>query len=510
MVTAIPTLFVGLFAGVSSWIASTASTYPELLKASDILRGILVLMIPFGFQLFGNETGMVIMYVLLFFAATESRSSSTRPRRAAPRGGVRGGAGLRELVPVHRLVRLHRRRLRPRRPPRRNALHLPFFIDSLTFLISPVPASSPLRSPMADPRKSRHGRGSADNLEPGFRILFHTPILRSLFLIRASVLSSSGLSNALLLPCRSAPCTPTSSNTACRKGVTSVGFVVGKLSWPTPGRLPKAQWIVRWARPLRASCGVANASSKSITLGDPARHRHRVPELPDLLRPLRGGPAARPARDARPRGQRLSASRDVLFLVGMAAAALADIFQVRHLIIIASLLLVAAGIVAQLAPGIGIASLRAARARLAASGCRRSPASRSDRPRSPISTCSSASCRRSPGCPKRSARAFVTRCRRFAKSRPARASSSTATPRRRRTSSSMAGRRRASRDEGGYRGLSTMGAGDFFGEIAALTGSPRTADVVAEQRHDAARGARRWRCARRWPCPRSRSSSSRR
>ena len=34
-------------------------------------------------------------------------------------------------------------------------------------------------------------------------------------------------------------------------------------------------------------------------------------------------------------------------------------------------------------------------------------------------------------------------------------------------------------EEGGYRGLSTMGEGDFFGEIAALTGSPRTADVVA-------------------------------
>ena len=32
----------------------------------------------------------------------------------------------------------------------------------------------------------------------------------------------------------------------------------------------------------------------------------------------------------------------------------------------------------------------------------------------------------------------------------------------------------------GYRGLSTMEAGDFFGEIAALTGSPRTADVVAD------------------------------
>ena len=35
-------------------------------------------------------------------------------------------------------------------------------------------------------------------------------------------------------------------------------------------------------------------------------------------------------------------------------------------------------------------------------------------------------------------------------------------------------------DEGGFRGLSTMTAGDFFGEIGALTGSARTADVVAD------------------------------
>ena len=34
--------------------------------------------------------------------------------------------------------------------------------------------------------------------------------------------------------------------------------------------------------------------------------------------------------------------------------------------------------------------------------------------------------------------------------------------------------------QGGYRSLSTMSAGDFFGEIAALTGAKRTADVVAE------------------------------
>ena len=51
-----------------------------------------------------------------------------------------------------------------------------------------------------------------------------------------------------------------------------------------------------------------------------------------------------------------------------------------------------------------------------------------------------------------------------------------------RTSSSTGGRRRGRpKPDGSYRSLSTMEAGDFFGEIAALTGSRRTATVVAEE-----------------------------
>jgi CRP-like cAMP-binding protein len=39
----------------------------------------------------------------------------------------------------------------------------------------------------------------------------------------------------------------------------------------------------------------------------------------------------------------------------------------------------------------------------------------------------------------------------------------------------------AATESGEYRSLASIGAGDVIGEIAALTGSTRTADVVAEE-----------------------------
>src|SRR3954451_22442431 len=62
MVTAVPTLFVGLFAGVFV----DRFDRKRILQASDLLRGLIVISIPF----IVGELGILGLYVLLFLAAT--------------------------------------------------------------------------------------------------------------------------------------------------------------------------------------------------------------------------------------------------------------------------------------------------------------------------------------------------------------------------------------------------------------------------------------------------------
>jgi len=173
--------------------------------------------------------------------------------------------------------------------------------------------------------------------------------------------------------------------------------------------------------------------------------------------------------------------RDVIFLLGMAGAGLADVIDVRVMIVFSSLILVATAFAALVAPGVGrpaaewrraIASLRSPVPALAGS-TRAANAADLDR--------------------------LVGRVGTFARlSDPQRA----ALLRGAAVRDVPDGARIVSRGEtaatayfildgeavavvpdpdGGYRGLSTMQPGDFFGEIAALTGSTRTADVVTTQ-----------------------------
>ena len=184
-------------------------------------------------------------------------------------------------------------------------------------------------------------------------------------------------------------------------------------------------------------------------------------------------------------------SRDVLFLLGMATAGLADIIDIRLLIVAASLILI----------GVGGPHPAVARPRPAGGGVAPRASSCSARPRRPPR-------------PSTVRPAIMLDFDKLAMRLPALALLeerrresfvASATVREAETGATIVHQGDAGdaayfilggsvvagtpNEDGSYRSLSSMGEGEFFGEIAALTGSRRTANVVADAADDAARGA---------------------
>jgi CRP-like cAMP-binding protein len=306
-------------------------------------------------------------------------------------------------------------------------------------------------------------------------------MLRSLFLLGVPVFFSFGLWNVLLLPMAIKELGATEFEYGIQEGVTSVGFVIGSLFMARyASRLYDGLWIFVGYLGMGIA-GVLYGLSPTIWIA--------------ILFATLSGFFNSPASVARStllqrntprelRGRVFSAlfvMRDVIFLVGMAGAGLADVVDVRVLVIFASLILVSVSFVALVAPGVGrpaaewrraIASLRSP-APAALGVARAATLADVDRLVGRVATF-----------------APLTRPQRESLIRGAHILDVPDGARivaRGETASSayfiLDGEAVAVLPEadGGYRALSTMTAGHFFGEIAALTGSTRTADVVATQ-----------------------------
>jgi len=172
--------------------------------------------------------------------------------------------------------------------------------------------------------------------------------------------------------------------------------------------------------------------------------------------------------------------RDIVFLFGMAGAGLADVVDIRLLIVIASSLLFVSAAYCLVAPGLGFSTWGAAAARL------RSAEAAPALAVGPSRAATLADFER-----------LAVRLGVFARLAPEQRDAFVrdATVREVPAGTRIVAHGDAATAawfildgsatagvpvEGGYRGLSTMTAGDFFGEIGALTGSTRTADVVAD------------------------------
>jgi CRP-like cAMP-binding protein/sugar phosphate permease len=473
MATAAPTLLIGLFAGVYVDRADRR----RIMVAADLIRAAVVLAIPFALSF-----GIVWLYVLVAVASAVSTfydpaSDAVLPE-VAPEEELAAANSMMSISSFgSTAVGFAASGFIASTLP----IEWAFWLDGLTFLVSAL-----LVARVVVPKLPVEGEATVanvlDNLRAGARHLVEIPALRSLFLVSAPVLFGFGLWNVLLLPFAIEELHATEFEYGLQEAFTSIGFVAGSLILASfIDRVREGQWLAMSFLGMGVFgtlYGLSNSVPVAILLvtvsgflNAPSMVARRLIIQRYTPREMRGRVASA-----------FSVARNVLFIMGMAAAGLADIIDIRLLIVIASAVLIVSGVACLLLPGLRqpttewrrtLSLLRAAPtgpglgpARPATMGdidalgaVLPAVASLSMRARSELAN--HATVFEAP------VGATIVRHGELGAS----------------AYFILSGRTGAGIPlaDGGYRSMSSMGEGDFFGEISALTGSARTADVVAEE-----------------------------
>jgi len=474
MATSIPTLFIGLIAGVF------VDRYDrrKIMVIADLLRAAIVFSIPFLIQ-------FNILFLYLAVAAVSSISQFFNPANDAVLPEV---ATDEELTAANSWIMISSFGSTSIGFALSGLLatafdiHWAFYLDALTFLVSALCLVF-VRVGKIQAEGDTSVRIVIANLKEGVSTIVGTPLLRSLFLTGVPVYLAVGLWNVLLLPFAIKALHATEFEYGLQEGLTSVGFVLGSLLMARfAERFREGSWIVV-ATIAMGIAGVLYGVASSILIAivlvtvsgffnAPSSISRRVLMQRNTPRELRGRVFSA-----------FAVARDVVFLIGIALAGLADIIDVRILVVASSFVLILAGLWTAIVPGLGQPAAEWRRAMSALRGAAAAPAA-----------------------PLALRPATLADFDRLAGHLPALARLTNEQRR------ALVGASRVQQipagttivgegevgdaayfildgqavagtpaEDGGYRSLSSMSAGDFFGEIAALTGSRRTATVVAEQ-----------------------------
>jgi MFS family permease len=483
MVTAIPTLFVGLFAGVFV----DRFDKKRILLLANLLRGFIVLGIPLAYITFmpANQDLFVFsLYGLIFISATVRQFFDPAWEAVLPEIATEE-----ELTQANSFLAVSSFGSTAVGFAAAGFLAssgdplLAFYIDAVTYFVAfalLLPVVVAKRKAGADEEPTSIGV-VVENLKSGASYMWRTPILRSIFLTGTPVFLSFGLWNVLLLPMAIRVLDGTEFEYGLQEGLTSVGFVIGSFFMAKFGdRLAEGTWVVAATVAMGvfgALYGLSPTMAVAIIMVTITGFLNAPQSIARRLLLQRHIP-----RDLR--GRVFSAmyvSRDVLFLVGMAGAGLADVFDVRMLVVVSSLILVAAGIWTQFAPGIGRPAAEWRKSLQLLRTAPEAPGIGTGRPANMLDLD-----RLIDVLPELGALAMERRSAFLEGATVAKAPPGCAIVRAGEASTSayfvLGGKAVAGipNAAGEVTSLSTMGAGDFFGEIAALTGSPRTANVVTD------------------------------
>lgn len=473
MATAAPSLLVGLFAGV----LVDRFDRKRIMIAADLVRAVLVFLIPFLVPL-----SVIWLYVIVMLTSAIGQFFDPAQESVLPEV-----ASEEELAAANSLMAISSFGATAIGFAASGLIasaaniSWAFYLDAVSFLFSgfciflirikPIQAEGETNAAMV-----------MKNLKVGIRQLFDTPILRSLFTAQIPTLVAFGLSNALLLPFALRALKATEFEYGLQEGLTSLGFVVGSLLIAGIfDRMREGAWIAAGYLGM-ALTSIVYAFTHSIPLAivivtisgffnAPSSIGRRLVVQRNTPREMRGRV-----------NSVFFVSRDVLFLIGMAAAGLADFIDVRLMYLSSAILLLGGGVLVLVLPGLrqnraewrqALSLLKTAPARTGLSVGRMALPADMDALAGLLPSLSTLSARERD--------IFISQAH------VVEAPAGTNILRHGESGDAayfiLSGRAVAgiAAGEGNYRSLSTMTPGDFLGEIAALTGAARTADVVAAE-----------------------------
>ena len=472
MATAAPSLLVGLFAGVF------VDRYDrrKIMISADVLRAILVALIPVLVPLSVVWLYVIVMLISAIGQFFDPAHESILPEVASDEEL----AAANSLIAISSFGSTAIGFAAGGLIASATDLDWAFYFNAITFLFS-AGCVYLIRIKPIQAEEDTSVAVVIKNLRAGVRQLFGTPVLRSLFSVQVVVLISFGLSNTLLLPFALKALNATEFEYGLQEGLTSIGFVVASLLMAKAfDRLQAGAWLaisflgmgligvvysfldsVPWAIALIAFSGFFNAPS---SIGRRVIVQRNTP--PEM------------------RGRVSSAffvARDVLFLIGMGAAGLADWMDVRLLYLVSALMLLLAGVFVLVIPDLGQPLAQWKRTFALLRGVEAAPRLGAGRPASMVEVERFIS-----HMPELAGMNPKERAQLAADTLVAEAPGGKVVVYRGETSDAAYFILKGSvgagfMKDGEYVILRYLHEGDFFGEVAALTGTQRTANVITEE-----------------------------
>jgi CRP-like cAMP-binding protein/sugar phosphate permease len=474
MATAAPSLLVGLFAGV----LVDRFNRKTIMIGANLVRAVLVVLIPFLVPI-----NIIWLYVIVMVSSAIGQFFDPAHESVLPEVAKDAElAAANSLMAISSFGSTAIGFAASGLIAAAADISWAFYLDAISFLISAICILLMQINPMQTNEETNISM-VIKNLKGGFKQLFNTPILRSLFYGQIPTLIAFGMSNALLLPFAIKALKATEFEYGIQEGITSLGFVICSLlvagifdrvregGWIASSYIGMALVSIVYSFVHNIPLAIAIIAISGF-FNAPSSIGRRLVVQRNTPREMRGRV-----------NSVFFVSRDVLFLVGMGIAGFADLVDVRIMYLASAILLLVGGIFVLILPGLrqnreewqrALHLLRSATATTSMIFNHLATPADFDVLAGLL--------------PPLVGLTSNERRRLISQSHVIEVPEGSTILRQGEKSDSaffiLSGRTVAgfSSGEGNYRSLSTMSAGDFFGEIGALTGVARTANVIAEQK----------------------------